>query len=237
MPYAQFTRAQLRVLLQNRYEDVPFWTDTDANLALNHALRVWSLLTSYWRTRIVVPNSPNDPLVPIPGTLAQQTAITWQGLPMAGVSADELHMLAPNWWYARAGDSGHPSRPLFWAPVGLNLIEIYPASTGQGSMEVDGVRRTPVLTLDADLVDIGPEELNTLLGYAVHVLALIPGAAFLDRTKPQLEAFIQATVARNVLLKRTRWYTLFQKQGYAWSLLPPAQAVGAPAPDPGSLLQ
>lgn len=228
MPYTSTSRATLRLRLQERYESTPFWTDADANNAINHALRVWNLLTSYWRRRIVVPNQPNDPLVSIPGTLVQQTAITWQGRSMVGVSVEELHLLAPNWWHARAGDSGHPSRPLFWAPAGLNLIEIYPASAAQGSLEVDGVRATPVLTTDGALVDIGPEELDTLVGYMLHVVALKAGAAFLERTKPQLEAFIQAAATRNHLLKLTRWYTHFHKEGYAWSGTPVAETAGQP---------
>lgn len=238
MPYTAITRAQLRGKLQERYEDSPFWTTEDANLAINHALRVWNLLTSYWRRRIVVANQPNDPLVSIPGTLAQQTAITWQGRPMVGVSVAELQMLATNWWYARAGDTGVPTRPTFWAPVGLNLIAIYPASRVQGSLEVDGVRSTPVLASDGAFVDIGPEELDTLLGYMLHVVALKAGAAFVERTKPNLEAFIAAAVQRNALLKRTRWFTLFQKEGYAWSMIPAAPAVGQPedaAPGGGGL--
>src|SRR5687768_16565531 len=99
MPYTSYTRAQLRAFLQQRYESTPFWTDADANLALNHALRVWNLLTSYWRRRVVLGNIPNDPLLPIPGTLVQQTAITWQGKPMQGVSVAELQMLTANMWY------------------------------------------------------------------------------------------------------------------------------------------
>ena len=232
MPYTTTTRAQLRLLLQQRYESSPFWTDTDANLALNQALRTWNLLTSYWRRRLVVGNVPNDPLVPIPGTLAQQTAITWQGKPMTGVSVAELQMLTQDWWQARAGMAGVPARPLFWAPVGLNLVAIYPASPVVGSLEVDGVRATPVLTADGDFVNIGSEELDTLTGYALHVCAIKAGASFLERTKPYLEQFIKAAVQRNHLLKLTRWYTHFQKEGYAWSVIPDAPTTGQPADVP-----
>lgn len=230
MPYTQFTRAQLRGLLQVRWESTPFWTTEDANLALNHALRVWNLLTAYWRKRVVVATIPNDPLVPIPGTLVQQTAITWQGRPMVGVSVAELLLVEPNVWQARTTDGGLvPNRPLFWAPVGLSLVQLYPAHPTAGSLEVDGVRNTPVLTADGDFVDLGPEELDTLLGYALHAAAFKAGPAFLERTKPALEQFIKTAAARNALLKTTRWYTALQKDGYAWSVLPPAVQPGAPA--------
>lgn len=227
--YQTYTRAQLRAQLQLRWEESPFWTTADANLALNHALRVWNLLTSYWRARVVVTTTPNDPLVPIPGTLAQQTALTWQGRTMTGVSVAELLLLEPNTWQARTTDGGRvPARPLFWAPVGLNLVQLYPASAVAGSVEVDGVRRTPVLAADGDFVDIGPEELSTLLGYALHAAAFKGGAALLERTKAYLGAFIEAAATRNQALKRTRWYAHFHEHGYHWETLPPATQPGAP---------
>jgi hypothetical protein len=102
-----------------------------------------------------------------------------------------------------------------------------------GSLEVDGVRRTPVLTADGSVVDIGPEELNTLLGYALHVCALKAGASFLERTKPYLEQFIKACAEKNGKLKLTKWYAHFQKDGYGWTLLPPSQEVGAPVDGSG----
>lgn len=230
MAYTQYTRAQVRAMLQVRYESTPFWTDTDANLAINHALRVWNLLTCYWRRTITANNVPNDPLVPIVGTLVQQTAVKWEGRPMVGVSVAELLLLARNSWQARTSDGGLvPTRPTFWAPVGLNLIQIYPAHTAVGTLTIDGVRQTPVLTADADTIDIGPEELSTLVGYALHVCAMKAGASFLERTKPQLKAFIEAAATRNTLIKKTRWYTALQKSGYAWSMLPNALPPGAPA--------
>lgn len=235
MPYATILRPELRQRLQERYDDTPFWTDTDADLAINHSLRVWNLLTSYWRRRIVVASVADVPLVTIPGTLAQQTAVTWQGRPMTGVSVAELNMLASNWWDARVGDSDVPERPTFWAPMGLNLMAIYPAFTTVSAFEVDGVRSTPVLSADNIPLDVGPEELNILLGYMLHVAAIKAGGRLLARTVPGLRAFIEAAVARNKLLKLTAWYTHYQKTGYAWTLLPEARTVGtpnAPAPEP-----
>jgi hypothetical protein len=85
-----------------------------------------------------------------------------------------------------------------------------------------------VLTTDGSTVDIGPEELSTLLGYALHVVAFKAGASFLDRTKPGLDAFLAAAVQRNHLLKLTRWYTHYQKEGYAWSVVPEAPMTGDP---------
>lgn len=228
MPYTEYTRAALRQMLQERWESTPFWTEADANLALNQSLRVWNLLTSYWRERIVVDNIADTPLIAVPGTLAQQTAVTWKGLPMTGVAVSELQYLAANWWFARAGVDSAPERPLFWAPVGLTLIAIYPAVLTVDSFEIDGVRRTPVLVSDTATVNIGSEELDILLGYATHVAALKTGTRLLERTTPGLTAFLRAAGTRNPLLQQSAWYANFQKTEYAWNTRPEVPAVGSP---------
>lgn len=221
MPYQSYSRATLKLRLQERWESSPFWTDEDANRSLNRTLRLWNALTGYWRTRLVLSTIPNDPLLPIPGTLVQQTALTWQGIPLKGMSVEEIQLLRTNWWYARG-------TPRYWAPVGLNLIAMYPTSTTAGSVGVDGIRQTPVLTADGDLVDIGPEEFSTLIGYALHDAALKGGTTLLTRTKGYLEAFLEAAGERNQFLRRTAWYTRLHPHPYAWSSRPSRPVVGAP---------
>ena len=54
MPYQAVTLATLRTRLQNRYGNVAFWSNEEARLALNEALRYWNLFTGRWRTRIVL---------------------------------------------------------------------------------------------------------------------------------------------------------------------------------------
>lgn len=234
MPYTTYSRAALRTLLQQRWDATPFWSPDDANLALNQAFRIWNLLTGYWRRRIVLPTVPNDPLLPLPGTLVQQTSVSWQGEALAGASVDELNLVVPNWYTARVALADRPARPIAWAPVGLRLIALYPAYAEVGSVEVDGIRATPVLTTDGETADIGPEELDVLLGYAVHAAALKGGARLLQRTLPGLRAFVDAAAARNTFLQRSAWYHRVQARGYAWSLLPPVPAPGAPDPAVGT---
>jgi len=215
-PVVTATFAELQALVRGRLESVPYWTDTDIQQAINDALRLWSWLTSYWRKRVNVATSSSTPLVVVPGTLAQSTAITWAREPLVGVALAELALLAPDWWYARMGTARHPSRPLFWAPVGLSLLALYPGADAVYQLEVDGVRETPVLFNGGDAIDIGPEELDTLLGYVVHSLALKPGSALLTRTLPGLEAFVRAAATRNPLIRQTRWYSTVVKEGYPW---------------------
>lgn len=228
MPYTTITRAQLRVRLQQRWESTPFWTDADANVVINRTLRLWNALTGYWRAPLTTATIPNDPMVPLAGTLVQQTAVRVNGVTLRGCSTVELNQMVPNWWYARAAATSLPSRPYLWAPVGLNLIVLWPAPTSILTVVMDGIRQTPVLTADGDSLDIGPEELNTLLGYMLHDAALAAGAGFVERTKPGLEAFIQAAARRNRFLRETTWYTRLNEEGYPWALQPEGVPVGDP---------
>lgn len=228
MPYQRFTRAQLRQQLRDRWEDTPFFTDDDANIALNHALRVWNALTGYWRQRIVVPGAPDSPLIPIPGTLVQRTQVMFQSRTCGPpVSLAELSYLQPNWWTQRTTDGGNvPTRPTIWAPVGLSLIAIWPAVPVMGglnaSYEVDGIRQTPVLLADGAFVDIGDEELSTLVAYALHVAALKAGPVILQRTEVYRTAFLAAAALRNTRLKSQTWYRNYQRQSWQKAMRPDA---------------
>jgi hypothetical protein len=110
----------------------------------------------------------------------------------------------------------------------LNLVAFYPTSATAGSVGVDGIRQTPVLAADGDTVDIGPEELSTLLGYALHHAAVKAGPVMLERTKQYLTAFQEAAAARNQFLRRTAWYTRLHPEPYAWGTRPAALVPGAP---------
>jgi len=223
MPYTRVTRAELRAQLADKWESVPFWDDDDANHALNAALRLWNALTGYWRARIVVTGAPDDPLVFIPGTLVQRTTLTYQGRPMVQGSLHELSYLSPNWWHERTGDGGTvPTRPTIWAPIGLSLIAVWPATPGNAAYEVDGIRTTPVLLTDDQFVDLGDEEFSTLLGYALHVASFKAGAVLVERTRPYHVAFMAAAGKRNGRLLGSNWWRQFEKQNRDRMLRPPS---------------
>lgn len=211
--YQRFTRAQLRTALRERTELTPFWTDDDANLALNQALRLWNALTGYWRKRIIAFSAGDTPMLPIPGTLVQRTSITYQGRPMVPTSLTALSDSTPNWWLHRINTGGTvPTRPLLWAPIGLSLVAIWPATLLLGSYDVDGIRDTPVLAADGDFVDIGDEELSILLGYGVHVLSLKGTGTILAATEPLRRAFLAEASKRNGRLLSQVWYRRYERQ-------------------------
>lgn len=224
MPYQRVDRATLRARLQDRFDAAPFWTDTDANLALNHALRLWNALTGYWRRRISISGPINDPLIPIPsGSLVQRTAVTCQGQAMTPTTLHSLGLLRPNWWTERTTSGGSvPTRPLLWAPVGLTLFVVWPAPVVQMSFGVDGVRTTPILTTDGSFIDIGDEELSVLIGYCLHVLAIKAGPVVVQRTAEYHRTFIRAAALRNSRLLASNWYRNFERQSLQKAIVPPA---------------
>ena len=50
MGYQRTTRATLRTRLKERWESVPFWTDAEANWAINESLRKWNLYVGQWKS-------------------------------------------------------------------------------------------------------------------------------------------------------------------------------------------
>jgi hypothetical protein len=87
-------------------------------------------------------------------------------------------------------------------PAGLQLIALWPAdAVGNQTLTVDGVVVTPVLVNGGDFVDIGEEELNTLIGYALHVLAFKIGGTIFKATIPLFKAFLIAAGQRNSIIR------------------------------------
>lgn len=240
MPYQQVTRAQLRTRLTQRWDQTPFWTTADANDAINEALRVYNLLTGYWRTTTVEVLSPNDPFVPLDSTMLSGTRVNWQDRPLVKTTIDALDRLEVSWrTQTIASGGGVPTRPTLWAPIALNLFIIWPADTQSRQIVVDGVRATPVLTDDAQYVDIGEEELSTLVGYALHAAALSAGMPTLARTVGGWKGLLEAGQLRNQQLRastplrqvREQISTLFPAR--VASDLPVAAAVDAAASGAG----
>lgn len=211
MPYESITRADLRLRLQEKVEAVPFWTDEEANLAINESLRVWNSLTGYWKERVVVHTIPNDPFLALPGSVVYNTRIAFNEKPLALSSLTDMDY-GRRWWQGeRTTDGGTvPIEPRVWIPISVQLIAIWPVDAdGYNSLTVDGVTRTPVLTDDDDYVDIGLEELSTLLGYCLHILTLKEGGPRFQSTIGVYRAFIQAAAMRNDVFRASSFYRHF----------------------------
>lgn len=220
--YQAVTLAQLQAQLSERLEGKPWWTSTESRSAINEGLRIWNAATGQWTSKFYVRPIPFDPYVPLPGTVTQATRVSWNQIPLEKGSLAEFDYGIPQWRGATTASGGiHPTRPVYWAPVALTLLVIYPADATQGvtgtgaddvtasppsMLEVSAVRQTPLLTDPGDFVDLGEEDHDRLLAYAQHVLALKVGGQTLVESYPGWLDFLKAAGAQNQQFAATQFY-------------------------------
>lgn len=206
MAYASISLSTLRQRLQEKYDDVPFWTDTEADRAVNESLREWNLLTGTWKRRITLQTIPNDPYLPIPGTLTYASHVEYESKPLSPCGLEAMDMGRPAWESELTTSTGLPSAPRIWIPISLDLIAFWPTdAAGHHTITIDGVAETPVLAVDADLLDLGEEDINTILGYALHTLSF-KSAAIFRTTLDLYKSFLTAAGERNDRLQLTAFY-------------------------------
>lgn len=236
MAYTQVTLGTLKARLADRYEAAPYWTGEEARRALNEGLRVYSAATGMWRTPILLPTVPNDPFVALPGSLVQESRVTWNDLPLEPASLFDFDYQIPNWRGTTTSTPGAPSRPIYWARISLTLLAIYPADAfasvaGTDALMINGIRNTPILITDPDFVDLGQEEHDVLLGYAAHVLAFKLGGQALVESYPGWIAMLKATAAANQQFAESIFYRRVVGLDQARRALPTERAVQSTADD------
>jgi hypothetical protein len=203
------TLAEIRIRLQDRWKNLPFWTDADATQGFNAAVRFWNLLTGQWKRTVLVPSDPANYLYTVPGTLTQAFRVSWNALPLTPGSIEGLNMGVPNWRMhtvatVRDTRSGEPVpvRPTIFAPVGLLSFAIWPRDvSAANSLTLDGVAATPILVNPGDSIDIGEEEEGPLLDETLHVMAFKIGGSLWLSTFPRHRRFLLAAIDRNSRIK------------------------------------
>jgi hypothetical protein len=164
------------------------------------------MLTGMWRERVTVQTLQNDPWHPLSGNLTFRARIEFNGMALEPCSISALDNHRPHWENETTASGGDvPTSPKYWIPAGLQLIAIWPAdAVGNQNLVVDGVNVTPQLSADGDFIDIGEEELNTILGYALHYLSFKDPR--FEETMPLYQAFIEAAVKKNDRLNNSNMY-------------------------------
>lgn len=203
MAYLQVTLAQLRAQLTARYTGDPFWVTQEANDAINEALRWFNAYTGYWRTTTTAVTVANTPFVTVPGTLTYRTRVYRPGRALTQKSIVELYRQRRNWRTDLTTDGGDvPTVIREWAPVGLGQIAIWPADPGGTTLTFDGIRLTPILTADAQFLDLGQEELNLLLAEALWILTFKRPSLIAEMREQHL-IFLRGVMDRNDQLRES----------------------------------
>ena len=216
MAYANTTRAQLRASLQVRIDSVPWWSATEANDAINEALRYFNLYTGYWRGSASVLTVAGTPFISLGATLTKGARVTRSGLALTRKSIVEFYRGRPAWRTQITTDgSPVPSTIKEWAPLGLNKIAIWPRDAGGTTLTVEGVKITPILAADGSFVDLGEEELSAVESEALWILGF-KRPSTLEGLKDHHREFLQACLDRNDQLRASstfrKWLGLDQQQ-------------------------
>ena len=200
MPYTRVTRSDLRQRLQRKWEEVPFWTPVEANSAINEALQWYNLYTGVWRERAVLPTVADQVLYTVSAPLMGAVRMEFNGRSLAMTSLADLDNGRPDWQSETTADTGVPTQPTLWAPVGFTQFALWPAdAVGQNSLQIDGLLVTPTLTEDWQFVDLDDSELDPLVGEALHIAAFKdPGRS--PRTAGWHQQFLQTVLRHNARL-------------------------------------
>jgi hypothetical protein len=198
--YVTYTLTQIETMLAERYDGRIFWSADQARRAINEAMRVWNVLVGQWRTLYSFTSLPNDPYVPLTGGVFKALRVKYNSDALNLSSLNALDARFPN-WRSTAGT------PYLWAPVSLTTVVIYPNDgVGGTAITVDAYSPAPILVAAGDFINIGSEELSTLLGYALHVLSQSLGVAALKSTQPQYIQFMKAAAVRNEYFANSSFY-------------------------------
>ena len=212
MAYQTTTLADLQTALAEKFEDQPFWTADQARRAINEGLRIYNLVTGMYRASNTLSLIPDDTHLYVGGSLVKGTRVrvggAGQALTLTSINA--LDKVMPDWQGVNTAAGGDvPTLPSYWCPVGLTEIQIYPKidPTLLGlQVTVDGVRSTPLLVNPGDYLNMGDEEISTLLGYALHVLSFAKGIEALHKTQPLRVAFFKACALKNAQFEASSLY-------------------------------
>lgn len=210
MPYQTTTLADLKVALTARWDGAIFWTEEEARLAINEALRDWNLLTGTWRRRLVLSTVGGTVEYDVSATILYGMRVKVGSRPaLTSTSLLELDLGRPSWRLETTADGGDvPTAPTLWAPVSLQRIAIWPAVAvgGVNDLIIEGVSNTPVLVEDGDFVDIGTDSEPVLLDMALHCAAFKEGGPRWRATLAYFVAFLRAAAELNGALKANQVY-------------------------------
>jgi hypothetical protein len=198
--------------MEQQWDGSVFWTEEEARLAINEALREWNLLVGRWSTSVTLSTGAGTVEYATGATLLYNTRVKIDGAPLIVASTLEMDLAHPTWRGETTASGGAvPTTPIHWAPISLQRIAIWPAKAvaGINDLVVSGVAATPVLVEDGDTVDLGEELHDPLLGFALHVAAFKEGGPRWQATLPYFTTFLKTAAQENSLLKASKAFRRF----------------------------
>jgi hypothetical protein len=233
MAYAETTFTQLKARLAQRVGGQGnFWSEAEQELAINEALNVWQLLVGEFQTSgVLLNNHMFDEIVelydPSNGTVdikVESNTSSANAIPLSlrrlativHTTTGSLYtypkliqLSIPDLDFGYTGwRTGNQDTPNYWAPYGINQVIFYPEP--DRDIKVDYYRGDRLLNADTDYIQLGDEEIERILDYAVWNMNVKSGTeeAF-GTTSPLKDMFLAAAELRNQKLRSLQLYKDF----------------------------
>lgn len=195
--YQQFTLTQLQAMF---YEQVggntAFFLPDEVTRILQESFRVFNVLTGFWRGRVTGVTVAEQVYYPTPAGMTYLLRGELNGIPLASTSLWDLDYGRPGW----EGETGVPSAI---APMGVNLFALWPASlTGGEALAIEGVVSAPLLS-SVGFVNLGQDEVETILDYAEHIAQFKEGGQEFDASQIIFQEFLKECGTRNAMLMQS----------------------------------
>lgn len=197
--YARISLNDLLTRLRQRLDGVDvYWTTQEKIDAINEALRVWQAMVGEW-ANVFSTVALSGTYLSVPPQITSLRRVSYNGTVLQLSSLQDMDMSNPGWETVIG-------TPTSWMPVGLNLVAFYPKATSGATILWEGIAETPQLQSVGDFINIGDEEVNRILGYAVHYAAIKEGTKEMEATLAALQDMIKAAALRNSRIKATTPY-------------------------------
>src|SRR5262249_17166441 len=198
-------RAQLRTFVQEQLGNAStvFWREDELNIAvIQPALRLFNLLTGYWKTRTMITTGAGQVWYRLPSAITSALRVSWRDYPLSPASFYDISFGRPNWEGETTTSGGDvPSTVSIHVIASLNLIAIWPQdAAGNSQLVVDGIASTPILTPAPSTVDIGQEELRGLLDCCQMLAVFKEGGAEFQQATEVFKQFLKSAGERNSML-------------------------------------
>ena len=137
--------------------------------------------------------------------LASVVHVEINGVPSIPDTLYGLDCGVPNW-------QDITGTPDYIGMCGWNLFAAYPVPDGTYSATFDVVRRTPVPTVDTNYVQIGEDQLDAILEYAVHLALFKCGGMEFAATQRLASEFLIQSMTYNNRLSASARYIITPKE-------------------------
>jgi len=205
MAYSTTTRLTLLGRCRERLL-ATFWSDTELNLYIVEALRIWNALTG---TSF---SGTDDPTVSIPSGTIFTDGSTWtttllyvQRVAIADATLDavdlfELDNINPTWQSDAAGTIQN------YNISGLGHVTLYPKPTSTVDVYPTMVLTAQVPAADGDYIQIGEHDIDAIIDYVAFVARLKEGGSETVEAGRLLQNFLKQAGSKNASLNKCSAY-------------------------------